>query len=330
MEQMELQAEIVRTFSDAIDGEWGHGSLWFVQVGGVASAGNTVTRPDGSSQRIRLPRSILRAFSKLRQSMYLPERGAWLSAHVEVAPSGDFGFTFNYDRRVHLDGDGRDIFESVPSESDLLNGDSYLRDLETFPRAEEFIPDWYPTTALPRRISDPREYFADALSTEIVPLSFAQRLWDASPAWRLVLGGILAAVPEQIAALTDDFSAELVDPGLDAAKALWILDGPLQSVSGRVIAERIDQGGLEHLHHLYLALKALPVDQQRALEVEGLPEYPTVPAVPADATVATLYREGTVGEQLELMTQAVSDTIGRIVDNDFLQRFHVAPGGGRR
>jgi len=327
---MELQAEIVRTFSDAIDGEWGHGSLWFAQVGGVASAGNMVTRPDGSSQPIRLPNSILRAFSKLRQSMYLPERGAWFSAHVEVAPSGDFGFTFNYDRRVYLDASEGDIFESVPSESDLLNDDSYLRDLKEFPRAGAFIPDWYPTTAAPRRISDPRAYFADALSAEIVPLPFAQQLWDASPAWRPVLGDILAAVPEQIATLTDDFSAELVDPGLDTAKAMWILDGPLQSVSGRVIAQRIDQGGLENLHHLYLALKALPTDQQRALEVEGLPDYPTVPAVPAGATVATLYREGTLGEQLELMTRAVSDTVGRIVDDDFLQRFHVAPGGGGR
>ncbi|MBF4514087.1 hypothetical protein ITJ66_16500 [Plantibacter sp. VKM Ac-2885] len=75
-----------------------------------------------------------------------------------------------------------------------------------------------------------------------------------------------------------------------------------------------------------MALNGLPVEQQRALRVEGMPECPTVPAVAAGTSVASLYREGRLGEQGELTTQAVFNTVGCIVDKDLLQRFHVVPG----
>lgn len=145
-----IQSEIARTFIAAIDGDWDRGVISGATVGGTGSARHEISRPDGTISRIRVPRSILRSFSKLRELMYQPGRGVWFSAQVEVAPSGDFEFTFNYERRVYLSPEGGDLFEPIAPKDDLLKDDSYVRDLEQFPRDEQFIPDWYPRENAPR------------------------------------------------------------------------------------------------------------------------------------------------------------------------------------
>ncbi|MCC4908951.1 hypothetical protein [Microbacterium sp. cx-59] len=326
-----IQSEIARTFIAAIEGEWERGVISYVEVGGTGTAENWVSRSGGSTERIRLLNSTLDAFSNLREIMYQPTRGAWFSARVEVAPSGGFEFTFNYDNRVFipLDDDG-DFLEPVAPQDDLLKDDSYVRDLEQFPRDEQFIPEWYPRENAPAPIADPVDYFADALNRTVTPLRLEKRLADASPVWASMISEIHAAVPQQIATLTDEFSAELVDPGLSWAKAIWILNGPLQTITGEPVDRHMWQKSLPNLLDLYRAVKTLPTDARDGLvlELETFPDYTTVPATAPDTTVRMLWDTNTFGktehtELLSILTQVVNETASAVATNDALNRFDV-------
>jgi hypothetical protein len=326
-----IQSEIARTFIDAIDGEWDRGVISYARVGGTGSPRHEISRPDGTTSQIRVPRSILRSFSKLQELMYERGRGAWFSARVEVSPTGDFEFTFNYDKRVYLAPSGGDIFEPIAPEDDLLKDDSYVRDLQQFPRDEEFIPDWYPRENAPAPITNPVEHFADALNRTVTPLALEKHLADASPVWASIISEIHDGVPRQIATLTDEFSAELVDPGLSRAKSVWILNGPLQTIAGEPVDRHMWQKSLPNLLDLYRAVKTLPADARDGLvlELETFPDYTAVPATAPDATVRTLWDTNAFGntehtELLSILTQVVNETAGAIATNDALQRFNVA------
>jgi hypothetical protein len=218
----------------------------------------------------------------------------------------------------------------VPSDQDVLSDEDYVRDLERFPRDEEFIPAWYPRQAAPPRIGDPVEYFADSLNRTVTPLSLERHLADASPVWASIISEIHAAVPQQISTLTDQFSAELVDPGLSRAKAIWILNGPLQTIASGPVDRHMWQKSLPNLLDLYRAVKTLPTDARDGLvlELETFPDYTTVPATPPDTTVRTLWDTNALGntehtELLSILTQVVNETAGAIATNDALQRFNV-------
>lgn len=69
-------------------------------------------------------------FMNLRKAVYQKniDRGTWYTAEIEVNPDGEFSVHFEYDRKPE--------FSYEPSD------DKYITDLLSFPRENQYIPDW--------------------------------------------------------------------------------------------------------------------------------------------------------------------------------------------
>ena len=89
----------------------------------------TVVGPAGEPVPIDpLPEGLENHFETLRQQMYQPGKGAWLSARISITPDGHFSTDFDYDREPGW---------SIPVDDSI-----YAADLAEFPRDAEHIPDW--------------------------------------------------------------------------------------------------------------------------------------------------------------------------------------------
>ncbi|MEC3913308.1 immunity protein YezG family protein [Nocardia sp. CDC160] len=67
-------------------------------------------------------------FQTLRDEMYEPDKGAWLSARFILRRTGDSEVSFNYDED--------------PNWTPELHPMMFVRDLEAYPRADGHIPPW--------------------------------------------------------------------------------------------------------------------------------------------------------------------------------------------
>ena len=76
---------------------------------------------------VRLP-EITGQLVELRDEMYEPERGAWLSARFVLNREGEPEVSFNYD--------------DDPQWTPQLHPAAFARDLEAYPRPEERVPQW--------------------------------------------------------------------------------------------------------------------------------------------------------------------------------------------
>ena len=75
------------------------------------------------------PTELAELFSALRAGMYQQDRGTWLQARFTLTPEGTFDFDFA------LDDDP--VWAEAPEPS------VYPDELAEFPRADEYIPDWW-------------------------------------------------------------------------------------------------------------------------------------------------------------------------------------------
>lgn len=89
-----------------------------------------VTDSTGVSQAAKSPIGMVSAFKRLRELMATQGRGAWLSAVLTATSDGKCTFDYNYNDRP----------DWITHPSD----ESYIADLEAFPRPAELVPDWYP------------------------------------------------------------------------------------------------------------------------------------------------------------------------------------------
>jgi hypothetical protein len=87
-----------------------------------------VTGPDGAPQLVRPPVEVVEGLGKLRQGMYRPGRGTWLSAMYLLEPPSSFSAEFEPDVEPH--------WRRVPPPI------GFADELRFYPRAEEYIPDW--------------------------------------------------------------------------------------------------------------------------------------------------------------------------------------------
>ncbi|MFE3222518.1 hypothetical protein [Nocardia sp. NPDC059228] len=65
---------------------------------------------------------------ELRDQMYEPDKGAWLSARFVLHRTGDPEISFNYNED--------------PNWTPALHPVMFVRDLEAYPRADGYIPPW--------------------------------------------------------------------------------------------------------------------------------------------------------------------------------------------
>jgi hypothetical protein len=84
---------------------------------------------DGGTQEMEPPPDVSPLLFELRNKKYMRARGTWLSLRMLIEPTGDYGITYNFD----LD----------PLWDPPVGADVYEHDLDTFPRDDEWVPEWY-------------------------------------------------------------------------------------------------------------------------------------------------------------------------------------------
>jgi hypothetical protein len=95
---------------------------------GVQDFGLTVIMNDLSYAEVDPPAQAAQALLELRRLMYDQERGAWFSARYMMNPPGEFQIFYNYDFDPRWE----------PPIPPLV----FKRDLETYPRPADKVPDW--------------------------------------------------------------------------------------------------------------------------------------------------------------------------------------------
>lgn len=100
------------------------------ETGGVSSSIAKIYR-GGEMKRAGAADEVHFAAEKLREVMYQPGKGAWLSMTLTVTPAGDgWETTYNYTKKP--------VWElGEPS------ANAYAQELYVFPRDGEHIPDWF-------------------------------------------------------------------------------------------------------------------------------------------------------------------------------------------
>ncbi|GAB3464489.1 hypothetical protein [Actinophytocola sediminis] len=88
-----------------------------------------VSGPDNQPRQVRPPQEVVDGLGKLRQGMYRPGRGTWLSALYQLDPPSTFNAEFEPDEEPR--------WRRVPPPI------GFADELRFFPREDEHIPDWF-------------------------------------------------------------------------------------------------------------------------------------------------------------------------------------------
>lgn len=252
MEQARIVDEVARLVVDALPRPWDRAVVAFRALTSSAEFALTVYRGDDVHQDFP-PDDALDLLFDLRRVMYVPGAGTWFSMELEVTADGR--------TQTRFDDDDEPAWTLPPDD------ETYLDDLETFPRDEENLPDWLrrkvgASAARSERELDERDWAGlrfeasftpdGQLSTELdfrPPSSAARRAEEI--AQRLTGQGIVARAAESL----DDESGvtyPVVRVGLGtgwcsvafwADEVFWSVDvaasqGDLGTVRSGVIAVR--------------------------------------------------------------------------------------------
>lgn len=124
----ELVQEIGRSLLEAAPPGWARLDLVATLTSSVQDYGLVVLLGDGTSAEVEPPPSVADAFVALRELMYRPERGAWLSTRFVMDPPSEYHAFYNFQH---------DPVWDPPVPDEVLRAD-----LARFPRPEEEIPNW--------------------------------------------------------------------------------------------------------------------------------------------------------------------------------------------
>ncbi|MBM7776288.1 hypothetical protein JOD54_006492 [Actinokineospora baliensis] len=108
---------------------WTRVSARYRSVGRHIEVDLHVTGPDGVPRPVRPPAEVVDGLGRLRAGMYRPGRGTWIGAVYDIEPPGTFTCEFEPDLEP--------VWRRVPPPV------GFVDELRTFPRSEEFIPDWF-------------------------------------------------------------------------------------------------------------------------------------------------------------------------------------------
>ncbi|SHI78426.1 hypothetical protein SAMN05421803_10277 [Nocardiopsis flavescens] len=85
-------------------------------------------RPDGSGVGCVPPLALLHEFRQLRAGMSRPGTGTWYTVYYDLERPARYRVRYDHENEPHFD--------------EPRDNDSYLRDLEHFPRDRAHMPDW--------------------------------------------------------------------------------------------------------------------------------------------------------------------------------------------
>lgn len=123
----EIVSRIVALVVAAQEPGWDRIEIWNAEAAGFGSAsvdvvaGGETTWPDP-------PEEVIDLFEELKEAMYRPDTGTWLSVRISISADGSADVDYNYDE--------------PPAWGMEVEPGLYGEELERFPRSPENIPDW--------------------------------------------------------------------------------------------------------------------------------------------------------------------------------------------
>ena len=126
--QQQLIQEIGRVIVHALPPGWQEATVEYRAVGAHGELAAQLLAPNGTVVPIAAPTESEELFTRLRQGMYQPERGTWVSALYRLQRPGSYSVDFN--------GDYEPNWRVAPPV------EAYAEELRLFPRADANIPVW--------------------------------------------------------------------------------------------------------------------------------------------------------------------------------------------
>lgn len=127
-------AEALFGVCSQIQDQWNEAILQHQAVWRISNSNMQVTLADGSQRDNLSLTQVTTLLDELRDAVATPEHGTWMSLILTVRPDGQFKFKYNYDEK--------------PDWNIEPSNESYIEDLEHYPRPFAEIPDWHPAKAL--------------------------------------------------------------------------------------------------------------------------------------------------------------------------------------
>jgi hypothetical protein len=128
-EQDQLTRQVGRSLLTVAGDGWTQVRAEYRSVGRHVEADVFVTGADGQERPVRPPQEVVDGLGRLRQGMYRPGRGTWLSALYVLEPPSAFSAEFEPDVEPR--------WRRVPPPI------GFADELRFFPRADEHLPDWF-------------------------------------------------------------------------------------------------------------------------------------------------------------------------------------------
>ncbi|MEV6897296.1 hypothetical protein [Amycolatopsis sp. NPDC051372] len=129
IQQNELLGEITTAVVEALPPGWQQVMIDYRMVGRNVDVAVGVKDPSGTFRPWDPPVDVWKMFQRLRGGMYTEGEGTWFSARFGIEPPSRF--TIQYNWRNEPD------FDPYPA------AEQFAIEQERFPRAEEFMPDWF-------------------------------------------------------------------------------------------------------------------------------------------------------------------------------------------
>ncbi|TWP46229.1 hypothetical protein FKR81_36425 [Lentzea tibetensis] len=161
-DQQQLVRQIGRAMLPALPPDWTRVRAEYRAAGRHIEVDLAFAGPDGQMRPVRPPMDVVQLFGQLRQGMYQQDRGTWLSAVYEIEAPAAFTVDFNA--------------EEEPRWRNTPPPIGFRDELQTFPRPDERIPDWWRQRIglppLPQ--PEPQEYQAAEQPPSDAPLRTAK------------------------------------------------------------------------------------------------------------------------------------------------------------
>jgi hypothetical protein len=140
-EQDQLTRQVGRALLKVAEEGWRQVRAEYRSAGRHIEVDVFVTGPDGAPRTVRPPMEVVEGLGKLRQGMYRPGRGTWLSALYVLEPPSSFSAEFEPDVE--------------PRWRRLPPPVGFADELRFFPRSDEHIPEWLRQRAGLRSAGEP-------------------------------------------------------------------------------------------------------------------------------------------------------------------------------
>ncbi|KOV80794.1 hypothetical protein [Nocardia sp. NRRL S-836] len=128
-EQQQLVRQIGRAMLPAMPQGWQRIRAEYRAAGRHIEVDLAFAGPDGQLRPVRPPMDVVQLFGQLRGGMYQADRGTWLSAVYEIEAPAAFTVDFNA--------------EEEPRWRNTPPPIGFRDELQTFPRPDHLIPDWW-------------------------------------------------------------------------------------------------------------------------------------------------------------------------------------------